>query len=270
MKRKIFTFLLAFIITIAAAYYQRTTGPTYPKKIQYFSAGSEFKTKLPRSHISGSDCKIQLPGMNAETEVMLVYRKYPGDFEWDTTRFVNEDNVLTAVLPTQPAAGKLAYTIITRKDEANSSLSGEKPVVIRFRGDVPAGIILPHILLMFLSMFFANTAGIMAFLKQKSAIRFSVFALLTLIAGGMILGPLMQKYAFGAYWTGFPFGWDLTDNKTLLALISWIAAVILNRKKMRYGWIIFAALVTLVIFSVPHSMFGSELDYSTGAVTTGK
>ena len=28
-----------------------------------------------------------------------------------------------------------------------------------------------------------------------------------------------------------PFGWDLTDNKTLIALIFWILAVVMNRKK---------------------------------------
>ena len=38
----------------------------------------------------------------------------------------------------------------------------------------------------------------------------------TLGLGGMILGPIVQKYAFGAYWTGIPFGHDLTDAKNLV------------------------------------------------------
>ncbi len=49
----------------------------------------------------------------------------------------------------------------------------------------------------------------------------------------MILGPIVQKYAFGELWTGIPFGWDLTDNKTLIAFLFWILAVIMNRKKER-------------------------------------
>jgi len=32
---------------------------------------------------------------------------------------------------------------------------------------------------------------------------------------------------------------------------------------------ILAAVVLLVIFSIPHSLFGSELDYSSGQVTQG-
>jgi hypothetical protein len=85
----------------------------------------------------------------------------------------------------------------------------------------------------------------------------------------MILGPLVQKFAFGELWTGVPFGWDLTDNKTLIALIFWILAVLMNRKKDRPIYTALAAVVLLLVFSIPHSMFGSELDYSSGEVTQG-
>ncbi|MCX6335012.1 MAG: hypothetical protein NT092_12035 [Bacteroidia bacterium] len=85
----------------------------------------------------------------------------------------------------------------------------------------------------------------------------------------MILGPLVQKFAFGAFWTGVPFGWDLTDNKTLIAVLFWILAVVMNLKKERPVYTVLAAIVLLLIFSVPHSMFGSELDYGTGQVTQG-
>jgi len=33
----------------------------------------------------------------------------------------------------------------------------------------------------------------------------------------------VQHYAFGQLWTGVPFGWDLTDNKTLLAALAWVS-----------------------------------------------
>jgi hypothetical protein len=85
----------------------------------------------------------------------------------------------------------------------------------------------------------------------------------------MILGPLVQKFAFGELWTGVPFGWDLTDNKTLIALVFWILAVIMNRKKERPLYTVLAAVILLLVYSIPHSMFGSELDYSTGQVTQG-
>ncbi|HEX7493951.1 MAG TPA: hypothetical protein VF346_07015, partial [Bacteroidales bacterium] len=90
-----------------------------------------------------------------------------------------------------------------------------------------------------------------------------------LIAGGMILGPVVQYYAFGDLWTGVPFGWDLTDNKTLIGLLFWIAAVLMNRKSEKPIYTILAAVMLLIIFSIPHSLFGSQLNYSTGEVTQG-
>jgi hypothetical protein len=73
----------------------------------------------------------------------------------------------------------------------------------------------------------------------------------------------MQKFAFGVAWSGFPLGMDLTDNKTLIAFLFWIAALVAGRKgKAARPFVIAASLVTLLIFLVPHSLFGSELDYS--------
>jgi len=85
----------------------------------------------------------------------------------------------------------------------------------------------------------------------------------------MILGPVVQKYAFGALWTGIPFGWDLTDNKTLIAFIFWILAVMLNRKKDKPLVTVLAAFILLMVYSIPHSLFGSELDYTSNQVIQG-
>ena len=46
---------------------------------------------------------------------------------------------------------------------------------------------------------------------------------------------------------------------TVFAFVFWIAAFFGNRKKARPGLVILAAVMTLVIFSIPHSLFGSEL-----------
>jgi hypothetical protein len=83
-----------------------------------------------------------------------------------------------------------------------------------------------------------------------------------LVAGGVILGPIVQKYAFGAYWTGWPFGTDLTDNKTAVALAVWlVTALNLHRSRNPRLWAALAAVVLLAVFLIPHSLLGSELDY---------
>jgi hypothetical protein len=122
---------------------------------------------------------------------------------------------------------------------------------------------------MFMAMLFSTLAGLMSLIRFPLYRKYAIWTLILLTIGGMIMGPLVQNYAFGEYWTGIPFGWDLTDNKTLIAYIFWIVAVVVNRKKEKPLFVALAALVLLLIFSIPHSLFGSELDYSTGQVTQG-
>ncbi len=122
---------------------------------------------------------------------------------------------------------------------------------------------------MFIAMLLSTLAGLMALGKHKSYKKYSNLTLIFLLLGGMILGPTVQYYAFGAAWTGIPFGWDLTDNKTLIAVLFWIWAVVANRKKDRPILTILAAFMLLLMYSIPHSMFGSELDYSSGEVIQG-
>jgi hypothetical protein len=93
--------------------------------------------------------------------------------------------------------------------------------------------------------------------------------LIMFLLGGMIMGPVVQKFAFGEYWTGFPTGKDLTDNKALIAFIAWIIAWMGNRKKERKYLVIIAAIIVLAISYIPHSARGSELDYNSGKINTG-
>src|SRR5690606_7463592 len=124
--------------------------------------------------------------------------------------------------------------------------------------------LIPHIIAIFLAMLLANYTAIIALARRKSARTYTFITLGMLSLGGMLFGPLVQLHAFGELWAGVPFGWDLTDNKTLIAFLFWIFAAYKNLKKANFTSIIVAAIVTLLIFSIPHSMFGSELNYETG------
>ena len=76
----------------------------------------------------------------------------------------------------------------------------------------------------------------------------------------------MQKYAFGAYWTGWPVGEDLTDTKTLVMWAGWLVAVMIVGAGRAFTArsrvaILFAVFVMIAVYLVPHSMRGSSLDY---------
>ena len=143
-------------------------------------------------------------------------------------------------------------------------------IITRFKGHVPGVVLIPHILLMFSAMLLSTLAGFEAIAKGKYIYQFTLWTAILLFFGGMVLGPIVQKLAFGQLWTGFPLGMDLTDNKALIAMVAWLLALWKGRKgQSARGWVILAAVVLLVVYSIPHSLMGSELNYETMQVETG-
>lgn len=283
--KKTLLWILAVVITITAAIYQRKTGPTYPRSLDVALAGKNYKLELVRT--SGSrDARIKLPISDTTVHASVYYRKLGVAEDWTRVDFKltdiryhsafmkkvlrkKDETVLAAYLPQQPPAGKLEYFLELSQNGETINVAKKNPVVIRFKGDVPAGILIPHVILMFLAMLFSTLAGLYAAFKLERFRRYTIWTFVILFIGGFIFGPWVQYYAFGEWWTGIPFGWDLTDNKTLIAFVFWIAALFGIKGKGRPWLIILAAIMTIVVFSIPHSLFGSTLDYSTGAVTQG-
>jgi len=261
--KKFAIWLIAIIITIAAAVYQRTTGPTYPVRGKTDLADSVIQYRLARSHGGEEDHEVAIKVDNRDVTGSVQYKRYKTDDPWTTLSMLRKEDHLTAELPHQPPAGKLEYKVILSHEEEQISLTGEKPVIIRFRGDVPPFVLIPHVIIMFLAMLFSNRAGIEALRPKANPRKYALWTLALLFVGGIILGTIVQKLAFGVFWTGFPLGYDLTDNKTLIALIGWLVAVIAGRggKPARWG-VLGASILLLAVYLIPHSLLGSELDYS--------
>jgi hypothetical protein len=178
---------------------------------------------------------------------------------------------LYASLPHQPPAGKLEYFIQLKKDDNEFTIPLDRMVVTRFTGAVPTIVLTFHILFMFVAMFLSTWSGLEAAYNGDKMYMLTYWTVGLLFIGGMILGPVVQKYAFGDYWTGIPWGFDLTDNKTLLAMVAWIFAAWMSyKKKAARWWIVLAAVILIVVYSIPHSIMGSELNYETMEVQTGQ
>ena len=256
MKKSVY-WLLAIVITLVLSVYQRMTGPTYPKRMTVELKGESYKIKLPRSGVQ-HDEMVTLKGIPSDVSSQIHYRRYPSADEFTTANFVWEDSAWQAVLPVQPVAGKLQYYItIDGKDYA-----ADEPVVIRFRNDVPPSILIPHILLMFAAMLFAVYTFLLVVTRRKYSLWLKI-TIGTLFVGGFIMGPLVQHAAFGPWWAGFPYGTDLTDNKTLISFLFFMVALATLRWKYNKWVVGLAVLVMIVIFSIPHSTYGSEYDYTT-------
>lgn len=267
MKKGI-VWVLAVVITLFAAYYQRKTGPTHPKKETIEVSNQEYDIQFPRSQ-GGDDNATILLETPDNIEGVLSYHRYPTNENWIVVKMKRTNEGLFAELPNQPPAGKLEYFVKLSVDNEEIFNNSVEPIVIRFKGNVPAYILIPHILFMFLAMLFSSFTGISALMKNIDYKKFGVITLVLLFLGGGILGPIVQKFAFGEFWTGVPFGWDLTDNKTLISMIGWAVAVFFNIKKERPVLTVIAAVLLLLIYSIPHSMFGSQLNPETGEVIQG-
>ncbi len=261
--KKAALWILAFLITAATAIYQRTTGPTYPKEGTTTIGDTKIKYEFLTSHTSGQDCPILISTENPEIKGTLFYKRYKVTETWTIVPLEREEGSLMGSLPSQPPAGKLEYRIVLSYKGEETSLPEKGPVIIRFKGAVPIWILIPHVVVMFLAMLFSARAGIEALRPKSNPRKLALWTTGLLFIGGFILGPLVQKLAFGDWWTGFPLGYDLTDNKTLIAFIGWAVALIAGRKgKPARGWVLAASILLLIVFLIPHSLFGSELDYT--------
>ena len=163
-----------------------------------------------------------------------------------------------------PPAGKVEYFVEVGRvaEPVRIPPRAGETVILRYHGPVPLAVLIPHITVMFLAMLVGVRAGLAAVFDDPKHRTFALATLAGLTLGGLVLGPIAQKYAFGDFWTGVPFGWDLTDNKTLVMWIGWAAAgVALARRRRVSRWLVVVATVLmLTVYVVPHSVRGSALD----------
>jgi len=261
-KKSILLWILSFLLMAGAAVYQRMTGPTHPTYGKVEIAGQKVKYKLIRTWEGETDAEIRIKAADGNIQGKYRYKRYKSFDEWTEIAMLRDSNELVAYLPGQAAAGKVEYEIFLGSEQQFTKLE-EEPLVLRYKGHVPLGVLIPHIIIIFMAMMFSTRTGIEAIINGRNLVSYSMWTVILLAVGGMTLGPIVQKYAFDAYWTGWPFGQDLTDNKTLAAFILWVAAWLQVRNNPnKKAWVIAAAIGLLAVYLIPHSMFGSEIDYT--------
>ncbi len=267
--KKVLFWVLAVVLSLTAMFYQRMTGPTYPKKYEISYQNQEINFDLPCSNNGRPGdypVEVELPeGFSAN----LIWRLFPTENPWDTLAMERHGKILSTSLPHQPPAGKIEYHLELMADGNPIDLHEDENVVIRFRGDVPAWALIPHVLMMILTVIWSMATIIFALANIPSYQKHMGVTIIFLIIGGFILGPIVQKYSFGQFWTGWPLGEDMTDNKVLFALIAYLIAWFLRKKTYGKWLAIGAALVMMAVYLIPHSMNGSELDIESGEVVTG-
>lgn len=272
--------LLAAIITIGCFAYQDKTGPTYPLERKFKVTNGTVLYKFLRSETIGTDLALMLldpvpDGISGHVQ----YRRYQSDDEWTTTALKQDEfefsrrgrtetiKGMGALLPSlAERAGKYEFFVFIKDGDAEPvSVTGEKEIRARYKAAVPGLALLVHIFAIFASMTIALRTLFAALVDAK--FKGLLWAtIISLLLGGFVFGPLVQWYAFGVWWSGVPFGYDWTDNKVLVELIFWLIALYANRGERRNRVTVYVAgVVMLLVYFIPHSIFGSEYNYRTGA-----
>lgn len=261
--RTILIWTLSIIIMLFVVIYQRMTGPTYPNKGEKEIYGQLVDYSLPRSNDGTKTVKVSVADETKKLSGFVNFKRYKSYDEWSKIKLIRNDNELYFVIPHQPAAGKILYHLYLSKGNSAFVPLTEQPIILRFRDPVPYWVLVFHLVFIFSTILFSNRAGLEAYFKGNRVKLYTWLTMIALTLGGFVFGPLMQKYAFGAYWTGIPFGYDLTDNKTLFAFVFWLIAMFSMIKRPEKGtWHVIAAIALIVIYLIPHSLFGSEIDYT--------
>lgn len=279
LGRELLLWGLAALVTLGCFTYQDKTGPTQPLEGDFETALGTVRFQFLRSETIGTELRIMLLDPVPEgVSGHVRYRRYKSHDEFSTTPMepmsftfsrrgsTEELAGIGAALPSlQERAGKYEYYVyIDDGIDEPVSVTGEQAIYARYKAEVPSWALVLHVLAIFVAMTIAIRTLLEALLDGTFQ-RLLWATIISLIIGGFVLGPLVQWYAFGVWWSGVPFGYDWTDNKVLVELVFWLLALFLNRGERRNrASVIWAGVMTLIVYFIPHSVFGSEYDYRTG------
>jgi hypothetical protein len=231
----------------------------------------------------------QIPIITAKVEgasqVRLVY-KIGRKGEYQSVAMIpqpGEPEVFGASIPLHPK-GNVAWYYLEAAGQQGAeqtrvtlpeSKSGQvNPIRLKFEGRVPAYIVIPHVSAIFAAIFFATLTLFTAIDVKRGAgtLRKSVkccgITLALLFVGFIPLGWAMNYFAFGVLWEAFPFGRDVTDNKSQIMFLFWLVTLILvwgtlwgkGEQKNLISAKVYSTLVivsfvaTMIILAVPHSL----------------
>lgn len=209
--------------------------------------------------------------------LVIRWMKPPSTEIQGRTMFEIRPGVYEGCLPPMEKGAKITYWIAARNvEQATARVPADdgKFGVLKYKGEASTIVIVAHVVFMFAAFFFMAMSALAAvdILRGRedktNAVRAARWALATSFVGGWPLGFMLNYQTFGQLWEGFPFGYDITDNKTQVIFVLWLAVMLLSwgsfvgggEEKDRLGRRAFATaivacfLVSLALFVVPHSI----------------
>lgn len=214
-------------------------------------AGVSQTYQLPRDWEvaeGGARIELRLEGEPPEITGAVLWHPFPSDDPYSATEFRETRKRVTtpgegtrswteliARLPVLPAGELMEYFVTLQSEGRDIRLPpGEETVTLQYRGFVRPEIAYPYLAGLVFMLVVGMRAGLSAIFEPASTRRYAWGAFFLLTVAGMILGILVQFYAVGEGWKGFPLGNDWGDNNKILATWGiWLAACLILGRSTR-------------------------------------
>ena len=266
--------IVAVLIVLALFLLSRITGPNFKYRVETSGQGFTLSHKAPRTSEGTGPARLDLEvAGDASSITALDLVGHPARDPSKKEAFppasitgqAGGPHVYHFEVPFHPWTTKYLYVFQARLQNGQTVQLDRKgqPMMVRFRGEVPPFTLGLHILGMF-GGFLLMVLGAFAasdFLRgrgdAKPVIRLGGWGWLVFAIGGLPLGFLMNWYAFRVIWEAWPFGADVTDNKTQVALAIYGLGLLafLWKKNRAAAWLVLAGTaVAFAVFIIPHSI----------------
>lgn len=268
--------LAGIVITLLIFVVARRISKNRPSELDIEFAGARVTHTSVFEQVGPGEPRIDLriePAGAAEPS--LVYR-IGGAELLETVPMDRAGDVWTARLPSLERGRRIEYGF---RLAGTGETAAERPLttrlfLLKYKGEVSPTVLVLHVLCMFASFFFIveSLIGAGAILARSETKEFTLamtrWVLLFSFLGGWPLGFALNWQRFGVMWEGYPFGYDVTDNKTQVMFLFWLVVMLLSWRSFFgkrdggdpvpdrvYAWaVVVSAVVSLVLFLVPHSL----------------
>jgi len=210
--------------------------------------------------------------------VKLYYKVKDGNYQSIVMKPFGSPGYYSASIPFYPRGTEIFYYLeVTDIRGLKAFLPSDlmKPYPFTFKGKVTGIFLHAHIGSMFLALALWLLSAYYAFRSLRfreevsKVVKMATIALVLFFLGGFPLGWIVAYQAFGQPWTGFPLGFNITDNKTLLIFLYWLVTLFLVKdtlfsketpKNLISGrafsiLVLIGTISTIIIYFIPHSAF---------------
>ena len=272
--------LAGILITLLIFVVARRMSKNRPSEIEVAFGDVHIAHSTVFEHVGPGQPEIIL-NVTPPVEIDAVVRyRTPGEDVFETVGMSEiSEGIWAARLPGKEKGSRIEYGFrisYEEVSEAGTSIVSSKTgnYLIKYKGEVSVTVLVLHILCMFAAFFFLVEALLGAFMmlfmgeEKEFTVAQVRWVLLFTFLGGWPLGFVLNWQRFGPIWEGFPFGYDITDNKTQLIVIFWIIVAAMSWKSFacrRTGRdavgpgvfavsVIIASILSLALYLVPHSL----------------